>query len=167
MSYLVASNGVTTIRVYCSAPCSKCTNDPTKCLACLPQTNTTSYIYLSYNYTCVSTCPSGFYLINNKCLSCSINCKTCLNISTNCTSCPLTTYLSPNSTFTCVISCPDYYYANSILLVCSSCELPCSKCSNATNCLTCNVNYTFYNNTCLSNCPIGMIPSGGYCRSCS
>ena len=87
------------------------------------------------------SCPNGLFAntINDLCDACTSPCATCANSSTTCLSCS-TDNLFNND---CVATCPDSYYALSN--ECLNCQVGCSTCSSASICLTCSLNYYFYN----------------------
>lgn len=79
------------------------------------------------NYTCLTSCPDGWFaLTTGVCRLCDSTCKTCSVTSTNCASCNGNYILSSG---TCINSCPDYTYLNTISLTCESCFDGCTKCS--------------------------------------
>lgn len=105
--------------------------------------------------TCTSKCSSNSFLntTSNICMLCSTSCLTCLNDINNCTSCPISQFLSKNS---CVITCSYGFFGDTILNICSLCisfGYNCLTCKNATYCLTCQSNFYLYSSACLQNCP--------------
>jgi len=129
----------------CTAGCLICLLD-NSCFICA-----NNYV-LDYNtHLCrlASNCSSNQYLdISSSCLNCSANCRTCLNQSTLCTSCPLSTSTSGQTYLysgSCVNSCPTGFFAHRYSLTCRLCNPLCSSCSNFDNCLTCKANYFILN----------------------
>lgn len=87
------------------------------------------------------------------CDPCASSCLNCSKISTNCTVCPPGLYFL---NFTCLVTCPDGYFANGTN--CSLCNWRCLTCTNtATNCSLCKPSIPAYhlNNVCYSTCPNG------------
>jgi len=145
------ASGVT-VTPYCSSPCQQCSTSPTTCLSCLPTPNLLT-IYFSPNNTCMSACPSGYFVNGTICSLCIAPCLTCLN-ATACSTCNATTiYYSLNNS--CISGCPTGYY-NDSSGNCTLCVLPCLTCTTATSCLSCATNY-LYNSSCInaSSCPAG------------
>ena len=69
---------------------------------------TSKYPYL-YSSTCVSTCPSGYYLDADKtCKLCTSPCKTCVDSGNKCLSCITSPYKVLYGS-SCVSSCPQFY----------------------------------------------------------
>ena len=59
--------GPNTCQLCDTTACATCTGNPSPCQSCI------TGMYL-YNFTCVSTCPSGYIAFNDVCLDCSIYC---------------------------------------------------------------------------------------------
>lgn len=101
----------------CDGSCATCNGTSnTNCLSCSGSN------YLAYQGTkCVATCDDGqFASSSNLCALCSINCKTCDIIPTNCTSCGrsvagVNLFLSSGA---CLANCPNGYYANATGYAC-------------------------------------------------
>ncbi len=90
---------------------------------------------------------------------CSVPCKQCSTIKTECMSCLPTPY-TQNTTYyadgiTCVSICPATYYLITANNSCSKCnQSACLNCfSNQNNCTSCANNKYLYLSTCLSTCP--------------
>ncbi|KAL4489343.1 hypothetical protein ABPG72_018998 [Tetrahymena utriculariae] len=130
------------------------------------------------NFRQCTSCIEGYYLFQNSCLSCNFPCQSCQGTSTNCLSCVQWHNFDPTNN-TCKLICPiectscfdssskticqgcvDGYYL--IDGVCKQCQFPCKNCLNSFNCLSCQDNYTFYeqNQTCNPVCH-------STCKSCS
>lgn len=77
-------------------------------------------------------------------------------------------YLQINQT-TCLSSCPNGEFADpGTPNTCSPCSSECTTCSgSATSCTgsTCQANYYFYNNSCISSCPNSTYTFNGQCLS--
>ncbi|EAS00421.2 zinc finger lsd1 subclass family protein (macronuclear) [Tetrahymena thermophila SB210] len=127
--------------------------------------------------TCVKQCNSQFYgdpvtkkcqlecsdsyFANKKtnlCEKCDPNCLTCSEISTNCTSCPLNTYLinqnsSNNNLFLkCVPQCPEQqFYLDNDKKKCLPCYKGCKICSGPSfdQCTECNKDFLLDKNKCI------------------
>ena len=94
----------------CTYPCASCNNSAVVCLSCVE-----GYLYVSDLTICVTNCPQSYYSTTSStpssCLKCKINCLTCQQFPTNCTSCTTSMYLySKNST--CLQTCPSGYYGS-------------------------------------------------------
>ena len=75
------SSGVT-VSGFCSSPCQRCNITASACLSCLPSPNPLT-LHFSPNSSCLSSCPSGYFLSASTCEVCSSNCSTC-NSSLTC-----------------------------------------------------------------------------------
>ena len=133
----------------------QCTNCADGCQTCFGPTLSDCYTcgvssapanhYLIYGTTlCNPNCPAGQYAnsTNYKCLLCSSNCLTCVTTSTNCLTCGFSTiganlYLFGSS---CLLTCPNGYYANPLTSTCDICHYGCSICTGPllTNCTVCS-----------------------------
>ena len=71
------------------------------------------------------------------------------------------------SSFTCVSTCPNSTYENSLNYTCSSCQSPCEYCISANSCSTCLPTFYLYNNNCNSICPSGYVGVGRVCQPCT
>ena len=142
----------------CHYSCANCTGGlATSCMTC--QTNR---IYKPLTTTC--PCMDGFYEALQACYPCDITCKTCFALSTNCTSCDLTTrYLLNNQ---CL--CREGYFQNG--LGCSLCAINCRTClTSASYCLTCNTtHFTVLNgSTCICSPGQYQNPTTLICYACN
>ncbi|CAG9310633.1 unnamed protein product [Blepharisma stoltei] len=125
----------------CSTDCKTCAGTSgTQCYSCK---NPSSKPIL-LGYSCVATCPDGYYLTSSTpltCLSCYYTCKTCLGPqSSDCTSCESGYYKSGGS---CVTPCPSgsTLNSNNICVNDNACTSPCASCSgSSTFCLSCDPN---------------------------
>ncbi|KAL4486913.1 hypothetical protein ABPG73_008772 [Tetrahymena malaccensis] len=136
----------------CTFPCATCSQyDQTYCLSCEKN-------YYLFNNTCITTCPSDFYKVNDLvCSQCQSGCQTCLN-------------------FNQCIDCTEGYqlYQQDYMQSCinsNSCQSPCSSCANLepNTCITCDQNYFLQNSTCLKTCMQGFYAetSSNKCVQCS
>jgi proprotein convertase subtilisin/kexin type 5 len=144
----------------CTGPCATCSGTVDQCLSCASG----NFLYYGEKI-CNSSCPQGFYNLTDKCKPCSIYCKTCSDSMSNCQSC-LTLggqpyYLSSNS---CVPTCPDSTYGDTVSLWCLPCAPGCLTCfgPNLTRCYSCSstggVDYFLISgsNECSQTCPSTM-----------
>ena len=94
--YFINSSGTCKL---CNSTCLTCNGAAsTNCLTC--NTSGAYPYFMNTNKTCISACPTNGYY-NQKdsiCYACSTNCTTCVNIATNCLSCPINFYLDTNQT---------------------------------------------------------------------
>lgn len=100
-------------------------------------------------FTIPSSCPckSGYFESNRVCSPCSLSCRTCSNVNTNCTSCHFGSYMS---NYKCL--CNEGYFANG--QNCTACDIRCRSCIfTSTNCLTCNPLHRTYLNGTACICP--------------
>lgn len=112
-----------------------------------------------YNSLCVTTCPTSHYKYNHTCVRCVSPCNTCLDLNL-CLSCIGTTntfYIASNNT--CSLTCPQYYFKNTLNSVCSPCQTPCNDCQSLTLCISCLPTKFLYNSRCLDVCPSGYFPN--------
>lgn len=159
------------ICIYCDLHCTSCYAAFDNCSAC-----TKSGIYASYLFandstiplmSCVTSCPDGYFAnkTTRTCDLCNLNCSTCLNTATYCTSCVTTPFLMAWSAWTCYYPCPTHYYLESNLTNCTKCNPYCDTCADSpTSCTVCTSTgiYTAYlynlsslNGTCMRVCPSG------------
>ena len=166
-TYLVGTSSSATLSAYCSSPCQQCTATASQCLSCVPSPYTTKNTYLSFNNTCVITCPSTFYLSSSQCLACNSSaCLACTGTSNNCTSCSAGKYLySANNT--CLSVCPAQYYGANTS--CYNCVYPCYNCTSSSVCSSCAATY-FLDTTskCVQTCSnVSYIGINGTCQQCT
>jgi hypothetical protein len=130
----------------CDAACSDCTvSGNLQCTSC----NINYYKKNGVNEGCYSSPLQGFYLDNAASpkvfKSCDTSCYTCIDSSTDCSSCNNTTYYpkEDNSDKKCRtnISIVDGYYFNSNKF--SICRGECSKCTSYNTCTECKSNNYF------------------------
>ena len=117
-----------------------------------------------YNGTCLSECPSGYYLSIasglQSCEVCQLPCLTCSGYSTYCLTCNTSSILINKYLYTtlnssiCTNGCPlNFYFTED--LICQPCIPPCLSCSSPTSCSSCVPTYYFHSNTqaCYLTCP--------------
>lgn len=113
---------------------------------------------------CISTCntSSGYFLDvsygSKACGECSMNCKTCIGNSENCTSCSTDMFLNKtqggNTTFNCASYCLDGFFADA--KQCVKCDSKCFNCEGSKdNCTACDANKHLYKSDCVDKCPDG------------
>ena len=111
---------------------------------------------------CISTCntSSGYFLDvsygSKACGECSMNCKTCIGNSENCTSCSTDMFLNKtqggNTTFNCASYCLDGFFADA--KQCVKCDSKCFNCEGSKdNCTACDANKHLYKSDCVDKCP--------------
>jgi proprotein convertase subtilisin/kexin type 5 len=108
------------------------------------------------NWTCLSSCPNGYYANqnNSKCVQIcdSIAGMYALDNSNVCVmECPYP-YRGYAPNHTCILSCPTLYFYDSIINVCTRCPLQCSACTSLTMCVSCQPGYNLFNGACSLNC---------------
>ena len=166
--------------------CVSCSgSNPNNCLSC----NSTTFLDQTTN-TCTFNCPIGYYgdTATNICKPCYSSdkdlmktCKTCSGPNeNNCLSCSYPNfYYAINNT--CLASCPDGWYSNSVLNSCIQCyqNVPpstwgtCATCSGTTynncdSCLSSDYFYDLASHTCVTSCPAGRYANTltKQCHSC-
>jgi hypothetical protein len=89
----------------CSSICLTCDGAINICTAC-----NTPLVF--YNGSCQSSCPSGGSLAPDKgiCTPCSSSCLTCSLSITNCTTCNTSSAYPYFVNYTCISTCPAYFY---------------------------------------------------------
>jgi proprotein convertase subtilisin/kexin type 5 len=101
---------------------------------------------------------------------CSNNCRSCLTDNITCLTCYITSsnYLFSNGN--CLKNCSYNQFINTTNNSCSQCQNICLSCSSNDICISCNSSSLypiFFNNTCLSNCPLGYFNNTATsCLSC-
>ncbi len=120
----------------------QCIPCQSNCASCSDYSHCTKCVYPPYHYynmQCLDNCPSGTYsyilpvnttattYLDGQCIPCPNSCLTCTT-ATNCQICTNGYYLSNNGS--CVIICPQLYYANSDTNICSNCSSNCQICTN-------------------------------------
>lgn len=136
----------------CDHSCLKCSGpSENECTACQPPE------VLSQG-TCLNNCHDySFYSDEiNECLSCTRNCKTCVN-GFECLECG-NDYSLDSDTALCVQTCPDGQYSSAKSdgsLVCLACHHKCLTCYLGTSdsCLSCESPLAYYQDECVSSCP--------------
>ena len=112
-----------------SCNCSQCSGS--NCWQCLVPSGTP----LLLDYSCVNTCPSGYFLVTTEgytCVKCHFTCSQCSSqLASSCTECAPGYYKSDGF---CVTACPSSTslignLCNSL----NSCSDPCSVCSTSSN----------------------------------
>ncbi|KAL4476413.1 hypothetical protein ABPG74_010146 [Tetrahymena malaccensis] len=162
----------------CNSTCASCNGGTINdCLTCNPP-----LFYQASTQSCISYCPSGQFLFQNKCLSkcpdgyyqssadnscvqCNKSCSTCSSIS-QCSSC-ITPFIFFNNQ--CLSQCPQGYYFSLISNQCKSCSKSCQSCSGPeeSQCITCVPGTYLQGTTCLSTCQEGYYQDNTLCSKCS
>ena len=154
----------------CPPNCRSCIND-LLCTECEDE----SYIYSSLmersnirRTFCIGTCPDGYYGDREfrNCTFCSPACATCTGEATNCTTC-VESGVTPRKGV-CPTPCPPSQFFNYILMLCNSCPISCSSCTNGTYCTHCSPGlYLNARGQCYPECPNGTIqnPLSGQCEA--
>ena len=105
-----------------------------------------------------------------KCLQCAQQCRQCVGMSFNCTSCS-DGYLLIPALSQCVLQCPPQTYPD--LAVCQPCPLHCLECSSTSHCYACaSATYLSYadgdSSQCVEECGSGYFGNAvtGECTAC-
>ncbi|KAG7278007.1 hypothetical protein CRUP_020323 [Coryphaenoides rupestris] len=133
------------------------------CTSCLPPT-------LLHEGQCVSTCPPGTFPLDHTCAACHATCEACSGESAaHCLSCPPLASLQHGS---CRTSCPDSTYLHHSG-DCHRCSEGCQRCvwdhrsGVGSVCLRCGApGDLLLGDHCVSQCPWGLYPRDGACRTC-
>lgn len=155
----------------CDASCATCLIIITNCTSC-------NSPLLIYQNQCRSTCPTPLVPQNGTCGPCDTTCLTCINDPYTCTACDTGSTLPYLLNSRCLNACPETYYNNVGLGICSLCSsvsgLNCNNCSSVSTCKSCNAGYVLLNETCLNYVPSGYVnisgvaqPCAGDCLNCS
>lgn len=158
----------------CTLPCRTCSSDPTSCLSCYNSTITSSIYYNNITNKCVTTCDSGYYPDSTllQCKACNVICGTCVNISTNCSSCNSTSgfpFLNKTTTSgTCLANCDSGMYpdTNQSPTLCVVCVSPCVTCTTQTACLSCITGRYLYLTSCVTTCPVNISIGNSTSNTC-
>ena len=120
------------------------------------------------DYSCVSECPSGYFLNEYSCIKCHYTCSECLGEeASDCTSCADGYKRSDGY---CVNNCPEGTINEEGTCVNKgSCNSPCSKCSSDPNfCLECETKILYIEEgQCLDTCPKGYYSNETQCFECN
>lgn len=159
------ANNLTNTCDACSSICLRCVGTTSTCTAC-------NSPLVFYNGSCQSSCPSGGTLAPylGICTACTANCQTCSLTITNCTSCNLSSNYAYLVNYTCITSCPSYYYNQSSTGTCISCtsaNINCVNCASSSTCITCDNSFLFFNSTCISYVPIGYVNISNIAVACN
>lgn len=139
----------------CASQCLSCEGSPSFCLTCVSP-------YLLFESSCLLGCPSAlYYQLESLCLICSSPCLTCSS-SSSCLSCQLG-YLFSTS---CLSSCQDGYYSDTLTSACRPCSSSCLTCESQTICLSCLSPLNLYSYSCISQCPSGTYAHNSICVNC-
>lgn len=107
-----------------------------------------------YGGVCYAACPNVTYTSGLSCIACdaSVNCNTCINTATTCTSCLGGLYLDLNS---CTATCPSQ--RATIDLVHNECVASCPSYLRTVGgtCVFCANGTYLFNSICASNCSNG------------
>ena len=142
-----------------------CTKCDASCLVCssLEVCSKCSSGYFLYEFTCVKSCPAGYYQSSEVCLKCSDNCASCLSTS-SCLQCAQKYFLYSNS---CLDTCPEGITV-ATSSTCELCQSNCKTCSSLpSSCTSCSTSLNLYNSTCVSRCPGGFYSFENLCLACS
>lgn len=152
----------------CSANCISC-ETPEHCRNCDPS-------FRLFEGLCYSDCPIGSIDRNSYCEKCDSSCKSCSEVSTNCTSCPEDKFHYKDR---CLAKCPTGTYEFGVECYdvcplgtfqngekCGECEIPCKECTGSpTKCTDCIEGKYLFNNQCMDKCPDRTVRDGNKCLS--
>lgn len=148
------ANSTDRVCYLCNPECLTCQFNSSYCYSC-----DTSLGYAWLNFSCLSSCPTPYFLSNSSanCTICSNHCQSCSVTATNCSICTLSgtykAYLNGNS---CVVSCPAGTYGSTVggANLCISCDARCLACTSSPSpCSSCAPTYYLYSSECVSVCP--------------
>ena len=138
------------------SPCVNCISD-SQCLSCI-----SGQYY--YNYSCVTSCPDGYFTNTDECSVCISPCKYCTDEVT-CLSCDEGYWDGTQ----CTTECPSGQYGDNSTHTCIDCTSPCATCRNSsTTCLSCEGNSLYFHEyDCISECPDRYYPQSDLtCSQC-
>lgn len=147
----------------CDISCDTCfdngvVGDKYKCVTCSDAFN----YRLSGSYTCMSSCPSGYYPStvlagDNICSKCNFPCSECSGSASFCTKCDASSPTNILYNGGCVTSCP--IRTTKIGSSCVNCNSPCLECSGSADlCISCDGTLGrkyLWSQSCVSECPSG------------
>ena len=144
------------------------------CTVCSNDSSTIYYKWIGATVCSSTMCPDGQFIsltIHNWCQPCSPICVTCSSTAENCTSstCAQNYFFLNNS---CLISCPNGYYADSTVRRCLTCETGCATCfaSGNSSCTVCSSSFYLQigSTTCSAGCNSGEFQNtvGNVCTKC-
>ena len=142
-----------------------CTKCDSSCLVCSSSEicSKCNSGYFLYEFTCLKSCPAGYYQSTEMCLQCSENCAKCNSVS-SCLQCSQSYFLYSNS---CLDTCPEGITV-ATSSTCEPCESDCKTCSILpSSCTSCSSSLSLYNSTCISRCPDGFYSFENLCLACS
>ncbi|KAI2661407.1 Proprotein convertase subtilisin/kexin type 5 [Labeo rohita] len=171
----------------CHKSCLQCSGaGKNQCISCNPK-------HFLLNQTCVSTCPGGYYVDEDKqeCVQCHVNCESCSGHHSNdCITCKPGLFLLGHSCFT---TCLPSYFVNATSRACQKCDHTCEEClessrfchscrngyfllkksgqclhSGAISCTSCYDGFKMLGGICSSDCLFGEypIPENNTCATC-
>ena len=123
---------------------------PQECADCSSSTNCTKCYegYQLLGSSCVITCPSHYFNLNNECVECDDSCAECHGDINSCTACSSDKFLYNHR---CFDKCPDNAYTSEGQ--CFDCDSSCKTCDSASTCTSCHNGYILENGKCLSRTP--------------
>lgn len=123
--------------------------------------NSLQYYYMSLNNTCMSQCPTKYFISGTTCSPCISPCSSCTS-ETVCLSCVQGYWNGTN----CAAACPAGTYANSFNNSCEAC-VGCLTCNlSPTTCTSCSGGLILFDSACISTCGSGYYQSGTTCLRC-
>ena len=120
------------IKVVCHDECGNCGGlTRTMCISCEKDK-------VLFNGQCLSECPFGYFMDNDKCLACEYPCETC-TFANKCITC-VSNFYKIGDECVRISQCPEGKYADSMTLNCEPCSVGCLTCYGPENsdCLKCN-----------------------------
>jgi proprotein convertase subtilisin/kexin type 5 len=154
--------------LYCSSACYMCDGPlSSDCLACSPPLQL-------FQGSCVTNCPFGYYATASYiCQPCEISCASCFGSASNCTVCPVNTFLLNGTAGSyCSSSCGSGFYLNGTLGICQPCHLSCANCTGPAinQCSSCQTGALLWQGLCIAFCPNGtalvQTATMSSCQSC-
>ncbi len=146
----------------CQPPCLTCQTNAHKCIEYF------SGVIMSDTNSTASSCGDGFFLTSTTCKKCDVQCRTCIGVTSYCTSCPAGAFLLP-SIGKCM-ACPSGTYLNSTSLSCQPCDPNCNTCIDLPkNCTSCQPSNGFLSTTNYTCSPCGngfVVGENKHCYPC-
>ena len=153
----------------CGPNCKTCYGEADNCTSCDLSLNYYLKRKTATTWEC-GQCPTpGYYIVDDKCLACDLNCLTCSGGPSSCTDCPPGKSLLPSKVCT-VCSMEGYTEVVAIQRVseCLPCEPDCKTCSGLpTTCSLCQPGlFLFVNSRCVPCTKDSQYIDGSLCKDC-
>jgi hypothetical protein len=137
----------------CSGSCDTCSVTSSNCTSCLNG-------LALFNYTCVTNCTDGYYLLNSQCNACNVNCSTCSS-ATVCITCKFGFYFYSGN---CVDQCPSTFPVTTTGSCTDCTDTNCLVCDSLDQCSSCNFPTLVLAGHCRDTCPTNYTSNTTHCN---